>query len=109
MSTQPSDFDLDFRTGTIAEKKLERLLRGTKIEVKYDRLAKTTGNIFFESHYKGEKSNSSVFTTSAEWFAVILADTGAILIFRTNRLREKIIKLYWQGKAIKAKGGDNRR
>jgi len=107
MNTQPSDFDLDFRVGKIAEKKLERILRGSKIEVKYDRLAKTTGNIFFESHYKGEKSRSSVFTTTAEWFAVILAENGTILIFRTEQLRERIIKLYMQGKAIKTYGGDN--
>ncbi len=100
------DFDLDFRTGTIAEKKLERILRGTKIEVKYDRMAKTTGNIFFETHYKDKKSRSSVFTTSAEWFAVIVAGDGAILIFRTKELREKIVKLYYHGKAIKTVGGD---
>jgi len=104
---QPTDFDLDFRIGKIAEKKLERLLRGTKIEVKYDRLAKRTGNIFFEYYYKGRESKSSLFTTTAEWFAIILADNGTILIFRTEQLRERIINLCSLGKAIKTYGGDN--
>ena len=60
-------FDLDLKDGLLAENRLNDTLRGAKIEVKSDKQAWKTGNIFVEDSCNGKPSGIS--TTEAEFWA----------------------------------------
>lgn len=83
--------DIDLKFGKQGEEWLTLLASEKKIEVKRDRMWKTTGNLFFEYRYKGEPSG--IATTKADYFAYILfdgSDNVATYIWETERLKKAL-------------------
>ncbi|ANS03895.1 hypothetical protein [uncultured Mediterranean phage uvDeep-CGR2-AD3-C191] len=85
-----SRFDIDLGYGQQGEQRAADLLSMTasKIEVKTDRLWKTTGNIALEVKWRGRPSGLA--TTKADYWIFILADGDedfSKLIFSVKRLK----------------------
>jgi hypothetical protein len=97
-----NSFHYDLEFGEVAETWVNDLFSGgLKIEVKCDKAAHRTGNIYVEVYYKGEKSGIS--TTQADyWIFRIDALDSAIIVSR-KRLKE-LVRKYYNGNFIK--GGD---
>jgi hypothetical protein len=76
------------------------LLLQTSVEVKNDRMAARTGNIAFETHYRGQPSG--LLTSGAGYWAVVVDETA--FIARTDALLR-----YVQAHDFKeVQGGDQR-
>ena len=97
-----SDFKHDLELGQMAERILGSAIKGNTIEVKYDRAAKRTGNVFIE--YSSRGKNSGILTTKADWY-MIFVDKEMGYFVSTKRLKTIIINN--SGKFRKARGGDN--
>jgi len=94
-------YDLDFAEN--AEKWVKDLFsNGFKVEVKSDRMASKTGNIYIEVYSRGQKSRIS--TTQADYWIYRLDDLDIAIIISTKKLKE-IIKFQFNGKFVA--GGDN--
>ena len=93
-------YDLDF--AETAENWVKEFFSdGLKIEVKSDRIAHKTGNVFVEVYSNNKKSGIS--TTLADyWIFRIDALDSAIIVSR-KRLKE-LVRKYYNGNFIK--GGD---
>lgn len=96
-----SDFRYDLKVGQVAEKQLAFLL-GCKIEVKNDRLANATGNIFIEYESRGEKSG--IATSEAEYYCIVIHSTRFIIIHK-EELKQMCRK--YIGTKRDRVGGDN--
>lgn len=82
---QLADFDLDLREGELHEQLVKRVLTGhTTVEVKTDRLAQLTGNVFIEFEYKGRPSG--IHTTKAEYYSIVIPQTKSLFMLRTDHL-----------------------
>lgn len=75
---------------------------GYKVEVKCDRLAWRTGNIYVEVYSRGKKSGIS--TTEADYWLFVIYGTSVSLLIATNRLKE-LAKRFYSGTFVN--GGDN--
>ena len=96
-------YDLDF--GERAEDWADMVFNsGKKIEVKFDRMAHTTGNIFIE--YMSRGKNSGISTTEADYWIYKIDKTGAAIILDVFKLKEKLREYYKNGLYLKD-GGDN--
>lgn len=89
------NYDLDF--GEAAEDWLKDL---GKVEVKSDRLAHITGNIFIEIYYKGRPSGLS--TTEADYWVYKIAKTNLALIIPVYVLKSVVKQHFTKLKS----GGD---
>lgn len=99
-----SDFKFDLELGKLkGEAIFYKMVSNKKIEVKYDRQAKETGNLFIEYMSRGKLSGIS--TTKADYYAYYIDDDFCIVI-SVKELKEKIKKLYKENKAKKILGGD---
>jgi len=95
-------YDLDF--GTQAEDWVKELFTGGyKVEVKCDRMAHRTGNIYVEVYSRGKKSGIS--TTEADYWIYIVENHPVIFIITVDKLMELCREFH----AINGftKGGDN--
>jgi hypothetical protein len=97
-------FDLDLKDGLQAEDRLREILLNKKIEVKSDKQAWKTGNIFVEDSCSGKPSGIS--TTEAEFWAYELRQNTFYLV-PIERLRELFKEAVRHGKR-KAGGDFNR-
>jgi hypothetical protein len=96
-----SDFKYDLKEGKLkGETKFHKMLSNSKIEVKFDRMTRKTGNVYIE--YESRGNPSGIRTTEADYWAYFTQDEECFVI-STKKLKEKIIKL----KPRKIKGGDN--
>jgi len=77
-------FDIDLRYGKECERLVAKMLTGFH-EVKSDRKALTTGNLFVEFESKGNPSG--INTTTADWWTFHL-DDGMYFILSQDKLRE---------------------
>ena len=77
-----SDFRYDLKVGQVAEQALAKIFEGKKVEVKRDRKARLTGNVFVEYESRGKPSGTS-----------------------TSRLKEIVEPL--KGTDKERRGGDN--
>jgi hypothetical protein len=99
-----SDFRFDLELGKLkGETAFHKMLSEKKIEVKYDRQAKETGNLFIEYMSRGKLSG--IATTKADYYAYYISDDFCIVI-SVKKLKEKMKKLYKENKAKKILGGD---
>lgn len=84
-------FVADMLDGESHEKNLASILNGS-IEVKADKAAQKTGNIYVEVTDRGKPSG--INTTTAEWQAQFLTgkgfDSEVVVLIRTERLRRLI-------------------
>ena len=95
-------YDLDF--GEQAEDWVKELLSdGTKVEVKFDRMANITGNLFVEVYYNGKASGIS--TTKANYWIFKIEEKSYALIVSTDKLKE-LCRIVHQIDGL-VKGGDN--
>ena len=102
-------FDLDLKFGHFGEDFVRDMQKGnTKIEVKTERdIWKSTGNIAIEIRCNGVPSGLS--TTGSEVWVHLLSYGGKIeggFIFNVVDLKEKVSRLYKEGKARIVMGGD---
>ena len=100
-----SDFKYDLSFGVEGESWFKELFEcelGT-IEVKTDRKANETGNIYIEFQSRGKPSG--IATSQSDYWVYKTNDFA--FIFETEKLKAKIKLLYKQGKATIKKGGDN--
>lgn len=101
--TYNNTFSHDLIIGQNAENFLGKLLSERPIEVKLDKLAHKTGNVFVEYRSRGKPSGIS--TTEAEYWAFIIDGRGAIVL-STERLKEITKRTIKERGYIK--GGDNK-
>lgn len=102
-----NDFRYDLDIGRIAEKKLAHILENKKIEIKYDMLASSTGNIAIEFECRNKLSGISI--TESDYYCYIIANTKCediYILIETNKLKELCRKYYAMNK-IKKNGDDN--
>ena len=98
---QEKGFDLDLAYGVGREDALYHVLREARIEVKSDRKAQATGNVFVEFSYR--KRPSGIATTTAEWWAIEVALDRWLLI-PTPKLQSLCSRAKAEGKV--KHGGD---
>ncbi len=97
-----SRFDIDLAYGVAREDALAAVLRRGTVEVKSDRGATTTGNVFVEYEYRGRPSGIAV--TQADWWAFETAPERFTLI-RTDELRALARRVYRARGPVR--GGDD--
>lgn len=95
-----SDFDLDFRDGYAKEEAIGKLLGLDTVEVKFQRQASQTHNVFIETKcwqsYRGEWALSGISTSKATHWAFVL-DNGLVLIqSRAQLLRAMVDHGIWK-------------
>lgn len=77
-------FDIDLRNGQAREDALVYVFLRALVEVKSDRKARETGNVFVE--YRQPSGLSGIATTTAQWWAFEIDDDVWILV-PTEKLR----------------------
>lgn len=92
--TYNPNFDVDFSRGKLGEDLVEQLpemIRDGKIEVKTDSLAIKTGNFYIETWqrnvYNMEWRMSGINTTTADYWALVVEQTGAMFLISTESLK----------------------
>ena len=96
-----SNFKYDLEVGQAAEKEVGDMLANQKIEVKLDKRAVETGNIYVEYESRGKPSGVS--RSEAEHYCFVV---GKLKLFiPTDRLKELIEPL--KGTKYDKRGGDN--
>ena len=99
-------FDYDLEFGESAEDWVSSIFTGgSKIEVKYDRIAHDTGRIFIEYESRGKPSG--IATTSADYWIYKLEYTGSALILEIKFLKEKLREYYKERRYLKMGGDEN--
>lgn len=95
-------YDLDF--GEKAEDWVKEIFSdGTKVEVKFDRMAHLTGNLFVEVYSRGKASGIS--TTKANYWIFRIQEKSYALIVNTEKLKE-LCRIVHQTDGL-VRGGDN--
>ena len=96
-----SDFRYDLKVGQVAEQALAQIFEGKKVEVKRDRKARLTGNIFVEFESRGKPSGIS--TSEADYWCFVIEET--FILITATRLKEIVEPL--KGTDKERRGGDN--
>ena len=99
------NFDICLEFGEKYENEFQKIIEGKKIEVKTDRIAQRSPNVFVEYESRGKESGLS--TTTADYWVYCLwtevRKKQTYVFIPTDRLK-KIIK---EGKYKETRGGDN--
>lgn len=93
MSYQPH-FDLDLKTGELGEQVVKAGLTGL-VEVKTDRRAHETGNLYIEVYQfskadRSDKRPSGLATTKAEWWITTALNSNGFMAIRVDDLKALI-------------------
>ena len=96
-----SDFRYDLKVGQVAEQALAEIFEGKKVEVKRDRKARLTGNVFVEFESRGKPSGIS--TSEADYWCFVVEETFILL---TAERRKEIVEPL-KGTNKERSGGDN--
>ena len=96
-----SDFRYDLKVGQVAEQALAAIFEGKKVEIKRDRKARLTGNIFVEYQSRGKPSGIS--TSEADYWCFVVEET--FILLTAQRLKEIVETL--KGTDKERTGGDN--
>lgn len=97
-----SDFRYDLYFGQLAENELFDIISNKKIEVKTDKQATRTGNVYVEFESRGKPSGIS--TSEADYYCFVISPDSFILISST-KLKERCRK--YLGTSRERKGGDS--
>lgn len=95
-----SDFRYDLEVGQLAEHALADVLVNKRIEVKSDKLAHKTGNVFVEYESRGKRSGIAI--TQADYYCFEVQ--GTFILISVPRL--KIIARKYIGTDHDIRGGD---
>jgi hypothetical protein len=99
-----SSFTYDLSVGEVAEDWVNEIFNGKQfIEVKTDRLAHKTGNIFIE--YECRNKPSGIATTTATYWIYKIDKSEVAIIVSVDRLKEICRVAYLNNK--KCNGGDD--
>ena len=96
-----SDVRYDLKVGQVAEQALAAIFEGKKVEVKRDRKARLTGNVFVEYESRGKPSGIS--TSEADYWCFVVEET--FILLTADRLKEIVDPL--KGSDKERRGGDN--
>ena len=96
-----NDFAFDLIVGQMAEKELAAVLQDKRIEVKSDKLAHRTGQVFVEYESRGKRSG--IATTQADYYCFEVR--GIFILVSVPTL--KIIARKYIGTERDVKGGDS--
>ena len=96
-----SDFRFDLLVGNEVEGQLGVILNGKRIEVKSDKLAHKTGQVFVEYESRGKRSG--IATTQADYYCFEVK--GIFILVSVPTL--KIIARKYIGTAKDVRGGDS--
>jgi hypothetical protein len=97
-----STFEFDLEFGKVGERWVESLLGGDfSVEVKSDRMAHKTGNVFIEIYYKDRPSGIS--TTQAQYWVYRIDEMDAAIILPVEKLKE-IVKEVYKANGLKNAG-----
>ena len=104
-----NDFRFDLDYGKEGEGMLHKMLtneEGYKVEVKRDRQAHRTNNLYFE--YESRNKPSGIANTEADYYCYFITDTFCF-IMKVDVLKAKLRRLIKEKKVINHKqpGGDN--
>tara|TARA_Y100000004_G_scaffold127628_1_gene143656 strand:- start:1744 stop:2232 length:489 start_codon:yes stop_codon:yes gene_type:complete len=110
--TEPkSNFDIDLDFGQIWERRICNIFENNgSLEVKADRMWWNSGNLAFE--YKCNGKPSGIAASKAIWWVSVLTcqddpeNTEMILIWKTEKLRDKLRQLIKEKRAELKTGGD---
>jgi hypothetical protein len=80
-----SKFDIDLAYGLGRENEFARLLGPASIEVKSDRQAHRTGNIYVEFESRGKPGGIAV--TESEWWVQEIAEWHRFIVMPTEQMR----------------------
>jgi hypothetical protein len=113
--TEPKhNFDIDLDFGQIWERRICNIFENNgSLEVKSDRKWSESGNLAFE--YKCNGKASGIAASKAIWWVSVLTcqgdpnNTEMILIWKTEKLRDKLRQLIKDNRAELKKGGDGER
>ena len=94
-----SDFKHDLKVGQVKEQELAHILNNKTIEVKYDKQAHITGNVFVE--YESRNKPSGISITEADYYCFVIVEN--LHLIKTELLKEKL-KKYWKNQIL---GGDS--
>jgi len=102
-------WDMSLKHGLFGQELLAAILCDQKTEVKRDRAAWKTGNVFVEHSYNG--NGSGIHTTVAPWWAFVIDDYAGQpqSIVMVPSLTLKTITRYWLKKRGPQPGGDGGR
>lgn len=99
-----SSFAHDLAFGEKAEDWTKDIFEnGKKVEVKYDRIAHRTGNIFIE--YESRNKPSGIATTDADYWVYKIEKTECAIILPINYLKERL-RYYYEHNMYLINGGD---
>lgn len=99
-----NDFHFDLEFGEKAETWVKEIFsEGGKVEVKYDRMAHKTGNIYVEVYSRFKKSGIS--TTKADYWIFIIDKKSYGILINTKRLKE-LCREFYELNGL-TEGGDN--
>lgn len=99
-----SSFFYDLSFGEKAEDWVKKIFsEGSKVEVKYDRLAHATGRIYVEVYSMNKPSG--IATTQAQYWIFVIDKKDYALIVNTENLKE-LCRIAFQVNGY-TKGGDN--
>tara|TARA_Y100000996_G_scaffold411382_1_gene395426 strand:- start:353 stop:712 length:360 start_codon:yes stop_codon:yes gene_type:complete len=96
-----SDFRYDLKVGQVAEQALAAIFEGKKVEVKRDRKARLTGNVFVEYESRGKPSGIS--TSEADYWCFVIEET--FILITSSSLKAIVEPL--KGTDKERRGGDN--
>lgn len=99
-----SSFYYDLEFGEKAEDYINEVFSdGRKLEIKYDRMAHLTGNIFVEVYSRGKASGIS--TTKANYWIFVIDKKDCSIIINVKKLKELCREVHQVDGFVK--GGDN--
>ena len=99
-----SSFTHDLAFGEKAEDWVNDIFKnGKKVEVKYDRIAHKTCNIFIEYQSRGKASGIS--TTDADYWVYKIEKTECAIILPVPYLKERL-RFYFKNNMYLSNGGD---
>ena len=100
-----NDFRYDLKVGQIKEKELGNILKDKTIEIKYDKKALETGNIFVE--YESRNKASGISISESDYYCYILSykDDTTYHIIPTSILKNRC--RYYLETNRDVVGGDN--
>lgn len=96
-----SNFKYDLEVGQSKENELAEILSNSKVEVKYDRKATETGNVFVEYSSRGKPSGMAV--SEADYYVYYFGDI--FVIIKSEDLKKKCRKYVNTNRDVV--GGDN--
>ena len=99
-----NNFEYDLKVGQIKEKELGSILNEKTIEVKYDKQALSTGNVYVEYFSRGKYSGLA--TTRADYYCFCFRETHSTYHFIETKLLKERCRKYLNTNRDR-RGGDN--